>query len=105
MGQTAPGLVISFPINGTEVCYAHFPDEQQKKIFFPLLLLPTFTPIIRQPTAGAELHLLVYVTVCTWGDGHVCTGVCVYAWVCVWKQGLLPAGRASGYHYVQAGVL
>lgn len=66
---------------------------------------------MQQPTAGAELHLLVYVTVCTRGDGHVCTGlrvcvcVCASECVCVSEQGLLPVGRASGYHYVQAGVL
>lgn len=56
MGQTAPGPVLSFPINGTEVSYVHFPAEQQQ--FFSLLLLPTFTLIMQQPTAGAELHLL-----------------------------------------------
>lgn len=34
MGQTAPGPVLSFPINGTEVSYVHFPAEQQQ-FFFP----------------------------------------------------------------------
>lgn len=39
---------------------------------------PPPSPIVEQPTAGAALHLLVYVTACTEGDGgagNVCVGV------------------------------
>lgn len=40
LGQTAPGPVLSVPINGTEVHYTHFSAERRQLISFPLLPPP-----------------------------------------------------------------
>lgn len=80
LGQTAPGPVLSFPINGTEVRYTHFSAERRQLIFF---FFPPPPLIVEQLTTGAALHSLVYVTVCTGGDrGMESALVCI----CVWSM-------------------
>lgn len=70
-----------------------FQANGAKDFFF----LPPPSPIVEQPTAGAALHLLVYVTACTEGDGGqgMCVLVCICVWsMCVCEQRLLPVARA-----------
>lgn len=86
LGQTAPGPVLSIPINETEVRYTHFSAERRQLIFFFSISHPPL--IMEQPSTGVALHSLVYVTVCTGGDrgteesAPVCICVCVFVSVC-----------------------
>lgn len=84
LGQTAPGPVLSIPINETEVRYTHFSAERRQLIFFFFFLFPIL------PWSWSSLPLGLHYThlftwLCTGGDRGMeeSAPVCIYLCVCV----------------------